>query len=185
MSEYGKFMPSNTQERNHLRFILFQRLQVVHHILNFLTAICVSSEFLDTRYNLLQGPYPLELQSWVSLFVPDLYDIITETLGGEIDNALFNINDDDSADIRAGQGIDPIKRGSIKINMLNLEKIADVENIPFVGYSDSIAILREGITDLQNILLNEVFRVSSLCRALLFKNSGISGQRLLLDKESR
>ena len=57
--------------------------------------------------------------------------------------------------------------------------------MPFAGYQEALSVLKLATNDLQYMMMNEIFRISSLCRALIFSESGISGQRWTINKENR
>ncbi len=64
-----------------LQSLALDRLRLIRSLLRVFSAILFNSESIASRFGVLAGPSPLDLHSWLSLLVPDLYGRLCETLG--------------------------------------------------------------------------------------------------------
>jgi hypothetical protein len=70
-----------TEVQIRLQSIAFHRLMLVRSVLKAMVAVLFCSESSGSRFGLLVGSSPMNLDSWCSLLTPDLYLLICKSLG--------------------------------------------------------------------------------------------------------
>lgn len=72
---------SDSEYQIRLQAIALDRLRLIRSVLKTFSCILFCSESISSRFGILAGPAPLDLQSWMALLVPNVYARLCDKLG--------------------------------------------------------------------------------------------------------
>lgn len=152
---------------NRLNKIIEERLWVVKCAFNLLTSLLLCSEGISSRTNMLVGPPPLDLDSWFSVLVPDLFSLMTERFGGggsfappsDGDSELTNFNQSKLGEYSEASGAERKSLVDAILTPLRKKDASAEAAAAARNLGPRLVFMRRGVADLQIVLLMEVCRV--------------------------
>jgi len=160
----------NEEFVSRLTVIVIQRLRVMKAILHVLVNSLFCSDFSTKRFGFIGGPAPLVPESWLSLLVPDSYEILAETLGCPMDEKV-DLKKELEKSFNAEEPLtsqkskrDPNKRGySIVEEIMTPVRRKLIQNYGAHQANSNkvndITELNRGIYDMKYVMLLELARI--------------------------